>query len=167
MAIVASLAMICPQLAQAAALESSRTNSPTSSQTLDVTLDADGVLRGTVVDSAGQPAAGMAIAVVQQGETLAAQRTDGQGQFAIAGLKTGVYQVATPYRIQTCRLWAAQVAPPASKAGILIVNGDQVIRGGMGGPGLIANPWFLGAVVAAAIAIPLSLDDDDDPLPGS
>ena len=36
--------------------------------------------------------------------------------------------------------------------------------GGFGGGvmGLVSNPWFVGAVVAAAIAIPLAVDDDDD-----
>ncbi len=36
------------------------------------------------------------------------------------------------------------------------------ISGGGGGFGFLANPWIIGGAVAAAIAIPLALDDNDD-----
>ena len=29
-------------------------------------------------------------------------------------------------------------------------------------PGLLGNPWFIGAVISAAIAIPLALDGEDE-----
>jgi hypothetical protein len=42
-------------------------------------------------------------------------------------------------------------------------DGGPVAGGGHGGfVGLISNPWFVGAVVAAAIAIPLAVSDSDD-----
>ena len=43
--------------------------------------------------------------------------------------------------------------------------GDAGCAGGCGGGGVlgfISNPWFIGAVVAAAIAIPIAVSDDDD-----
>jgi hypothetical protein len=49
----------------------------------------------------------------------------------------------------------------------MIAPNQTVVRGqmglGNGGSALswLANPWVLAGVVAAAIAIPLALDDDD------
>jgi hypothetical protein len=66
------------------------------------------------------------------------------------------------------RLWAEQTAPPAANDGVLVVHGDDAVRGNSCNPcgggllGVLANPWVLAAIVAAAIAIPLALDDDDD-----
>jgi hypothetical protein len=130
----------------------------------DIALDEDGVLRGVVMDRAGQPVARQAVAVVQNGKTVAGTTSDAEGRFAISGLKAGSYTIATPYRIQNCRLWTAHAAPPVARDEALIVNGDQVIRGAMGRGGVVgflANPWVLGAIVATAIAVPLALDDDD------
>ena len=79
------------------------------------------------------------------------------------------------------RLWAANTAPPSAVAGFTHVDG-AVQRGqctvdsctgtcggtcgackGKCGPlGLLMNPWVIGAAVAAAIAIPLAVNDDDD-----
>jgi hypothetical protein len=45
-----------------------------------------------------------------------------------------------------------------------VLPNTNVVRGQFGGGGMLgwlANPWVLAAVVAAAIAIPLALDDDD------
>ena len=45
-----------------------------------------------------------------------------------------------------------------------MVNSDEVARANLGNGGLggmLANPWVLGLIVAAAIAIPIALDDSD------
>ena len=166
--VLALLSMLCPQLAYGATPNTQSGNSSVGTGWTvprDVALDTGGVLRGVVLDSAGQPAARQPVAVVQNGQTVAGTQTDAEGRFAVSGLRTGTYHVGTPYQIQTYRVWTAQVAPPAANREVLIVNGDDVIRGGMAGPGLagfLANPWVLGGIVVAAIAIPLSLDDDDD-----
>ena len=116
--------------------------------------------------------AGTAVALIAQGRAVASTQTGADGRFAIAGVKAGVYEVATSNGVTVCRLWAPRTAPPAAQADALVVHGDTVVRGGdaggwgkVGGGGVIgflSNPWVLGGIVAAAIAVPLILDDDDN-----
>lgn len=130
----------------------------------DVALQAGGVLSGQVLDSQGAPAALTRVVLAQNMQATATTQTDAQGRFEFAGLKSGVYQVATEKGGAVYRLWSAGTAPPAAQAQALVVNGDTVVRGALGQGGLInflSNPWVLGGIVAAAIAIPLALDDDD------
>jgi hypothetical protein len=137
----------------------------------DVALARGGVLAGKIVDRQGAPQAGQTIRVIHQGQVIGTAQTDTRGEFAIADLRGGVYQVETEQGAGVYRLWADQTAPPAANDGVLVVHGDDAVRGnacnpcGSGGGGLLgvlANPWVLAAIVAAAIAIPLALDDDDD-----
>jgi hypothetical protein len=102
--------------------------------------------------------------VIDQGRAVASTQTGVDGRFAIAGVKAGVYEVATSQGVTVCRLWAPRTAPPAAQSDALVVHGGSVVRGAQGGGGVIgflSNPWVLGGIVAAAIAIPLALDDDD------
>jgi hypothetical protein len=136
----------------------------------DVALARGGVLAGKIVDRQGAPQTGETIRVIHQGQVVATAQTDARGEFAITDLRGGVYQVETTQGAGVYRLWADQTAPPAANDGVLVVHGDDAVRGnacdpcGSGGGllGVLANPWVLAAIVAAAIAIPLALDDDDD-----
>jgi hypothetical protein len=157
----ASLGMVLPQSAFAASTQLSR---PASSAVRDVALHDGGSLTGQVLDASGTPVAGTAVAVIDQGRAVASTQTGVDGRFAIAGVKAGVYEVATSNGVTVCRLWAPRTAPPAAQSDALVVHGDTVVRGAVGGGGVIgflSNPWVLGGIVAAAIAIPLILDDDD------
>jgi hypothetical protein len=154
------LGMLTAQLAQAA-----------QPLVRDIALQTSGVLQGQVLDTQGTPQAGMQVALTQQGKPIAMTQTGEEGRFQMAGLKAGVYEIQTPMGASVCRLWAPQTAPPAAQDGLLVVAGDDVVRGGgiagMGGGGggalgFLANPWVLAGLVAAAIAIPLAIDDDDD-----
>jgi hypothetical protein len=137
----------------------------------DVALARGGVLAGKIVDRQGAPQKGETIRVIHQGQVVGTAQTDARGEFNVADLRGGVYQVETTQGVGVYRLWAAQTAPPAANDGVLVVHGDEAVRGagcdpcGGGGGGLLgvlANPWVLAGIVAAAIAIPLALDDDDD-----
>ena len=135
-----------------------------SSTVRDVALQEGGLLTGQVLDGAGAPVAATPVAVVDQDRAVATALTGEDGRFAIRGVKAGVYQVATAKGVTVCRLWAPRTAPPSAQADALVVNGDTVVRGGVGGGGVIgflSNPWVLAGIVAAAIAVPLALDDDD------
>jgi hypothetical protein len=118
------------------------------------------------------------VAVVHQGEPLTVTETDREGRFAVTGLKPGVYELHLAQGGGAYRVWAPRTAPPAAEQGVLLVQDSRVVRGlggdvgkdggkggkgGLGGGyfGWLANPWVLGGLVAAAIAIPLALDDDD------
>jgi hypothetical protein len=157
----ASLGMILPPIAFAAPTQLAR---PATSAVRDVALHDGGSLTGQVLDAAGTPVASTAVAVLDQGRAVASTQTSEDGRFAIAGVKAGVYEVATSNGVTVCRLWAPRTAPPAAQADALVVHGNTVVRGAHGGGGVIkflSNPWVLGGIVAAAIAIPLILDDDD------
>ncbi len=68
------------------------------------------------------------------------------------------------------RLWAPNTAPPVAQQGVILVVGDDVIRGQHGysaGPfasmaqWVADHPLITASAIGAAIAIPLALDDDD------
>jgi hypothetical protein len=134
-----------------------------SAEIRDVALQAGGALRGQVVDGQGHPCGLVAVRVVRASDQtpLAVVQTDAQGRFAVNGLTGGVYRVETPDGAAIYRLWAPNTAPPAATASALLIHSDSLVRGNLGGIGWLG--WTLiGAGVAAAIAIPLILDDDDD-----
>jgi len=160
--------MILPHTAYAASITAAR---PGVSAVRDVALQDGGSLAGQVLDVAGAPVAGTAVAVLDQGRPVATTQTGADGRFTMSGVKAGVYEVATANGVTVCRLWAPRTAPPAAQAEALVVDGNTVVRGGSDGSckpggyggvvGFLSNPWVLGGIVAAAIAIPLALDDDD------
>ncbi len=136
----------------------------------DVTLHEGGVLLGQVVDAQGASLANTPVSLVSGGKEVARTQSDHTGKFTVSGLKGGVYQVASVNHQGTYRLWSPQTAPPAAGRGILLVSSEDIARGqGVGGPfGGVANwiakhPIMTAGAVAAAIAIPIALDDDDNP----
>ncbi len=168
---LASVGLLVPQLALAA--------KPVASNSIvkDVALQNGGVLRGYVVDAQGKGLEREAVRVAANGTVVATSSTDANGHFAVAGLSTGVYQVQTATTSDTYRVWDANVAPPAAMQGAMLVDNSETVRGqscgcppgncsctGKAGGGWLrhlGSPWVLGGIVAAAIAIPLALDDDD------
>ena len=138
----------------------------------DVALAEGGVLTGQVVNTAGKPQAMAPVSLSTGGKEIARATTDAKGQFRVASLKGGVYQVATNGNQGVYRFWAPRTAPPTSLNGLNMVSGDQVVRGQMGGGGgplssagqwIAEHPIITAGAIATAIAVPLALDDDDDP----
>jgi hypothetical protein len=129
----------------------------------DVALQSAGVLHGQVVDQQGQPQLGMAVAAVQNGKTVATSQTGQDGQFVMANLSGGVYELQTAASNGVYRLWAPRTAPPSAQDGVLLVNSNELARGQQGHAlGFLANPWVLAGIVAAAIAIPLAVSAADN-----
>jgi hypothetical protein len=139
-------------------------NRPTTPAVRDVALQAGGVLQGQVLDSQGQPVANATVRAVGLGtraEQVRMAQADAAGRFQIAGLSGGVYRVETAQGVMICRLWAPNTSPPAAESSVLLVHGGETVRGNLGSIGWLG--WTLiGLGVAAAIAIPLALNDDDD-----
>ena len=136
---------------------------------MDVALRPGGVLVGQVVDRQGVPQANQAVSIQYGPHEVVRTVTDQNGTFAAQGLRGGQYQLVAHEGISVCRLWAANTAPPAARPAALVVSGNHVARGQWGaGPmhGSIewvkAHPYITAGIVAAAIAIPLALADDDD-----
>jgi len=143
-----------------------RATSPTeSAAAFDVALRPGGVLVGQVVDRQGVAKAGTTVSIRYAGQEVARTTTDTNGVFAAKGLRGGQYELLTQESSGICRLWAPDTAPPAAKQTALVVAGDDVVRGQ--GPmnawveWIKAHPYITAGTVAAAIAIPLALADDD------
>ncbi len=135
----------------------------------DVTLHEGGVLLGQVVDAQGANVALTQVTLYAGGKEIARTQSDNTGKFSISGLKGGVYQVASANNRGVYRLWSPQTAPPAAGRGVMLVSGSDIARGQGGSPfGGVVNwiakhPIMTAGAVAAAIAIPIALDDDDPP----
>jgi hypothetical protein len=160
--------MLTTQLAQAASpsvASSTRATESPRGAIRDIALGHAGELRGQVLDIQGQARPQLPVLIVRQGEEIARTQTDQQGRFVVPGLNGGLYEVHTPIGSSVYRAWTAGTAPPAAVTEAMVIPDESLIRGQMrGGQALswLANPWVLAGIVAAAIAIPLALDDDDD-----
>jgi hypothetical protein len=160
LAMLACTGILLPQPVMAGTVGSSE-QAATSIQ--DVALDAGGKLHGQVVDAEGRGIEGVTVHMVQDGQELAAGVTDTRGNFEMTGLRGGVYQMVTESGGRVYRVWSHRAAPPAASRGVMLVESPDVVRG-QSRPVIqfLTNPWVLGGIAAAAIAIPLALDDDDD-----
>ncbi len=171
---VASVAMVAqPQLliaAQPTAITPTETTRQVVQAPADVALAEGGIVSGQVVDTAGQPQAGVPVILHTANKDVAKVHTDEQGNFRVASLQGGVYRVSTKGNEGVYRFWSPRTAPPGSQTGLNLVSGQNVFRGQVGGgpftsmgQWIAEHPILTGGIVAAAIAIPLALDDDDDP----
>lgn len=135
---------------------------PVSRKIEDVSLQ-DGLLIGGLVDQNGRGVEDAPVVIGQNGKAVLELRTDAEGRFAAEGLKPGVYQVVSHGGVNTYRVWDEPNAPATAKRGVIHTVDPQIARGAHGGGllGVLANPIVLALIVAAAIAIPLALDDDD------
>lgn len=141
----------------------------------DVATTADGRLVGQVLDGRGSPVAGAQVAIFDQDRQAARAKTDAAGYFAVAGLRSGVYQVVAADGRAFYRVWAPGMAPPGAQHGVLVVAGEDLVRGqlgsllpfgGFGGwfggfgmgrlSGIFSNPWFTAAAVSASVAAPIA-----------
>ncbi|MEM7312504.1 MAG: hypothetical protein AAF497_05070 [Planctomycetota bacterium] len=134
--------------------------------TTDVALDEGNVLRGVVVDNAGQRAADIHVLLFHHQKLVATGQSNKEGEFAIANLRGGFYQIAAGERVVSVRCWTADSAPPKAVASTLIQISD--IQRGQVHPATcaLANPWVIAGFAAAAIIVPVSLkvNRDDRPL---
>lgn len=156
----------------------------------DIALHADGVLVGQVYDGQGNGIAGAFIALSNNTKQVVRVKSDEHGKFRVAGLSGGIHQVSIGGQATVCRLWAPRTAPPAAQQGLMLVESADVVRGqcgcgtpvcgsavcgcgggvygrGAGGGGIGAwmanHPILVTGGIAAAIAVPLAVDDDDAP----
>lgn len=144
----------------------------------DIVLQDKGVLVGRIVDNRGQAVANSPVSLLTGGKEVARVVTDKTGRFEAKGLNGGVYQVASTGHQGSYRLWAPKTAPPTASQGLSIVSQPvDVVRGqyspGPGNPFSAVGQWvaehpiWTAAGAAAAIAIPIALDDDDDAPPAT
>lgn len=145
----------------------------------DVSLNEQGVLIGQILDGRGGGVAGVPIHMQQDQTRVMSSETDASGRFLVGSLRGGVYQLTVGRQQYVIRVWTHGTAPPSATMGFqaqdgLVSRGQSCTDagctepgcapGGFGGGlmGFVCNPFVIGAAIAAAIAIPLALDDDDD-----
>jgi hypothetical protein len=129
----------------------------------DARLDEQGTLTGRWLDDGHRPLANRPVALQQAGRLVAATRTDGDGVFRLLRVRGGVYQVVLGGASATVRVWTAAAAPPAAaRELVLVAPAPPVVRGQQPLAAVLTNPLFIGVVVAAAVAIPLAIYENDD-----
>lgn len=143
---------------------------------VDVALGANGTMRGQLLDRQGRKLP-VSQVLFANGHQTWSTYTDEQGHFRVKGLVGSTYQVQAAGQIQIVRAWAEGTAPPQALDALLLVHDNSVVLGQncgspvcgskVGGGGvrsLLSNPYVLGGLVAAAVAIPVAIhNSDDDP----
>jgi hypothetical protein len=130
---------------------------------LDVGLDANRALRGEVRDAQGQAQANTDVVLWKKDVIVQRTRSDGKGRFRFRDLKGGHYQIATPDSKVACRAWTAGHAPPSARKSLLIVANVYSARGQQPINEVFCfNPFLMGTIIAAAIAIPIAVHNSGD-----
>ena len=128
-------------------------------QVADVELGARGTLQGQLLDGQGNAKANEVVALRGDNGQVVTTRTDQRGGFVFAGLRGGTYQCASGDSVAVCRVWSARTAPPQAKPGVLLIAGDQVVRGGLSGGGWRTAAAIVG-IAALGYAVYEIVDDD-------
>lgn len=161
-------------------VEASNTPQRQSDRTLqmrNVELTQDGQLRVQVLTESGLPGLATVSVHSQQDVKAVSQviKTSASGEFAVKGLKNGRCVFTIGNDAYACRVWSHGTAPPKSLQTVAVVPSTSVVLGQnhtecqprTGIRGRLAcmtgtQKALLVGVVAAAIIIPIALDDDDD-----
>ena len=83
----------------------------------DVALTDGGVLFGKVIDPQGAALAKVPVSLQGRDREIARAVTDGNGYFAVRGLRGGVYQLVAETGQGVFRLWQPGTAPPSCQEG--------------------------------------------------
>lgn len=140
----------------------------TTSPIQDVALSAKGVLKGNVVDHQGRPMADQDVVVKQGRREIARAKTDAKGQFEVAGLQGGVYDVTSDKGTRTYRVWTSETAPKKAREQALVVGGNRVARaqfeglGGLGSAGTLGAVGAVSGIVGGTVGIVESQNAQDD-----
>jgi len=150
--------------------ETETTPAPRQARIPDVSLSQDGAFFGKVIDTQGRPITKAQILFSQANKTVAKVSSQQHGEFRVTGLRPGVYQVVvSPNQAVTVRVWNKQSAPPTARPELLVIVGDETVRGQrrLGELLPLENKLVVGGMVAAAIAIPIAVansSDDNEPV---
>ena len=145
---------------------------PTATPIVDITLDVTGQFLGQVVDSQGQPRDGMPVVLRQGQREVARTLTDARGQFALANIPAGLYQVDAGPTRAVYRVWTAESAPPQARhRAVLVAETTPLVRGHHIESAVDQLDAITLAMVASSIATlviaSLTLDKIDDLVPAS
>ena len=123
----------------------------------DVELDADGSLRGVVLDAQGIAIRGIGVVAWRSGREIVRTLSDGQGRFLLQSLGSGACQVMAGSHVGHFRAWAAGTAPPKTRQSALMVIGPGQVRGQMPIEEFFSsNAAIITGIIAGAIAVPVA-----------
>ena len=149
-----------PSAALAAGPRSGPTPRPRTLCVADAALGPGGLLRGKVVDHQGKGIPAAEVVLVQKGRPVAQTGTDRNGQFAIANLNRGVYELHSAGGVGVYRVWPAGIAPPSANREALLVAGGRLVRGQGGVYQWVSEHYLLTCTgIAAAIVVPIVVID--------
>ena len=115
--------------------------------------------------------AGVQVTVRQGQKDIASAKSDSNGTFAVANLKSGQYDVAAGQTVGHYRVWSESVAPKSAGVQALLVTSENGVRGGSGtfggngGFGTIlgnGNMLLAAGVLTAIIISAITLSEVND-----
>jgi hypothetical protein len=142
-----------------------------SRRTEDIALGRDGMLRGRLLDAAGQPLSNQGLVVVHGRHRRFDTRTDVNGRFAVGPMRGGVWAIISESHVATVRAWADRTAPPAAVSQIEVIPIDVGERHEFRGQSPIgeffcSDRFLFAAVLVGAVIIPVAIHSnrhDDTP----
>lgn len=162
-AIVAVLNLAAPQ-ALVFAAEAPAATKPAKA-IKDIKLTSAGELTGRVVTAEGKAVDGAAVTISQNGKALTKAVSTASGEFKVANLKTGLYQVSAGRTSQVVRVWPQDVAPPNALAQTTLVQGN-VVRGQDEFDYLETDEIIIGVIAVTALGVGIgalvAANDDDN-----
>jgi hypothetical protein len=163
-AILAGLNLAAPQ-ALICAADSVSAKAKKTPAAQDVSLTSAGELTGRVVTAQGVAVDGADVSLLQNGKLVARTNSDAQGEFRVADVKGGVYQVSAGKTVQYVRAWSDESAPPAARPVATIVQGN-VVRGQDEWDYFETDEMVIAGIATAALVVGVvalvEADDDDN-----
>lgn len=95
----------------------------------DVELSEDGTLYGQVFTSSGHAVGQAQVELRYQGTPIARTASVADGQFAIAGVRGGVHELAVGSMTTQVRLWKHGSAPQGALPSMVVSGSENVVRG--------------------------------------
>lgn len=133
----------------------------------DIRLDLQGTMHGRLIDTEGRPIIEETLELIREGETITRAVSDSDGRFQFASVSTGVHQIHWKSSMVVCRVWTDNVAPPIAKDKLVVLDMPPLVRGQRPAREIFHNPLFIGLFVAAAIAIPIAVNQSRSDKPPS
>lgn len=132
---IACFCFALPQLTWADNIDANHAKPPVR----DISLRADGVLIGQVVDAQGQAVSAAQVTVFHGHDVIARTTSSKGGSFVIRRLRSGVHQVVAGNGTTIVRLWTNQAAPPVSRDVLTVVSNETAVRGQNGSDNILTG----------------------------
>lgn len=123
---------------------------PRGLDTSDVVLDGNGLLVGTVMNSAAQPLSQAKVEILNGQDVVATTHTTSEGHFAVKGLRSGSHIIRCSDSQKVVRFWNTSAAPPNAISRVaVIVDQQPVVRAQANGMSGYMVPFGIGAAALA------------------